>query len=138
MAKLSLFNGLIEIEVKTIEDDELREQELREELEELLGKTLVINYGDSEAEIRYQLNELHWTLRQGDQLSQGSERPSYQLLEDDKYLVTWQEADGTVISQVLNLWEEEVQTYVYAPLQDSNSPRLPQILLGTLRIQGAE
>lgn len=108
---------------------------------QLIGKKLLLDYGTMQAKVAYLTEEtLHWeiTLPDGN-LSQGDERPSYQRLSPSSFFVSWIEADGTSVSQVLDLKEKSVKAYLTmsadSTAQNARGGRTAQLIEGTISEQ---
>ena len=80
---------------------------------ELIGKTLVFEYTSDTYRIEVLSNaRLHWTQLRGDTPGKGDDEDYvYSLLSDDLGLITWIEADGLGLSNVLNFAEATVTTH---------------------------
>lgn len=81
---------------------------------QLVGKRLLLDYGDMQAEVDY-LSEssLHWAIKLPDGTqTEGNEEVSYRRLSPSSFFVSWIEADGTTVSQVLDLRTKSVQAYL--------------------------
>ena len=103
---------------------------------ELLGKTLFIDYGTMKAEVRYQADSLYWKSFTPEKVltGEGQETPSYAELGDGRFLVTWQEADGTAVSQFIDLKENKVLANILAPLKSKEDTRKPLALAGAAAV----
>lgn len=102
----------------------------------LFGKTLFIDYGTMKAEVRYQSDSLYWKTFTPEKVltGEGREAPSYGELGDGRFLVSWQEEDGTAISQFIDLKENKVLANILAPLKSKDDTRKPQVLEGAAAV----
>ena len=100
---------------------------------ELFGKTLFIDYGTMKAEVRYQSDSKTFTPEKV-LTGEGREAPSYGELGDGRFLVSWQEEDGTAISQFIDLKENKVLANILAPLKSKDDARKPQVLEGAAAV----
>ena len=103
---------------------------------ELFGKTLFIDYGTMKAEVRYQSDSLYWKTFTPEKVltGEGCEAPSYGELGDGRFLVTWQDADGTSVSQFIDLKENKVLANILAPLKSKEDTRKPLALAGAAAV----
>lgn len=85
----------------------------------LIGKTLLLDYGTMTPE--------------GQQTGQDREIPSYEALGGDRFFVTWQEADGTAVTQIVDLKEGTVMASVLDPAKAKSGDRTPLVLVGTAK-----
>lgn len=99
----------------------------------LIGKTLLLDYGTMKAEVRY--DSVYWRTMtpEGQQTGQDREIPSYEALGGDRFFVTWQEADGTAVTQIVDLREGTVMASVLDPAKAKSGDRTPLVLVGTAR-----
>lgn len=90
---------------------------------QLIGQKLLLDYGTMQARVDYRSEQsLHWEITLADgSLTQGDETMSYERLSPSSYFVSWIEADGTTVSQVLDLKEKTVRAYLTVPA-DSTAP----------------
>jgi hypothetical protein len=88
------------------------------------------------AEVRYQTDSLYWKSFTPEKVltGEGQETPSYAELGDGRFLVTWQEADGTSISQFIDLKENKVLANILAPLRSKEDTRKPLALAGAAAV----
>jgi len=98
------------------------------EIDSLYGKTLEYNYGDHVYEVNFiSENELYWKCIKGNE--KGKEATdTYSALRLDNYtlFVSWVENDGLGVSQVINLQNNTVKTFLKI-----NKEIVP--LIGTVR-----
>lgn len=102
----------------------------------LIGKTLALDYGSMRAEVYYGQDTLRWTTysNEGKSVDKGDELAAYEALGADRFLVTWQEADGTAVSQIVDLRELTVLAHITAPISDQAENRQPMALVGAVQI----
>lgn len=101
----------------------------------LIGQTLRIDYGDMQAIVSYQRDSLVWQTSSDSGISfseKTTEIPTYETMSDGRVVVTWQEATGEVITQILNLEKQEVIAFIYAPLSGNQTSRAGVRLIGKI------
>lgn len=101
----------------------------------LIGQTLRIDYGDMQAIVSYQQDSLVWQTSSDSGISfseKTTEIPTYETMSDGRVVVTWQEATGEVITQILNLEKQEVIAFIYAPLSGNQTSRAGVRLIGKI------
>ncbi len=101
----------------------------------LIGQTLRIDYGDMQAIVSYQRDSLVWQTSSDSGISfseKTTEIPTYETMSDGRVVVTWQEATGEVVTQVLNLEKQEVIAFIYAPLSGNQTSRAGVRLIGKI------
>lgn len=101
----------------------------------LIGKTLMLDYGSMKARVRYEQDSLYWTTftPEMQETGQAREIPAYEALGDSRFFVTWQEADGTAVTQIVDLKEQTVLASVLDPAQAKAGDRTPLVLVGTAK-----
>ena len=108
----------------------------------LIGKTLVIDYGSMLSEVRYQTDSLYWRKlnSEGQTASWGREVPSYETFGDGRFFVTWQQADGTPVTQIVDLREHKVlaSISVIDSMLAVDSARMPLVLIGAAAVAAEE
>ena len=108
----------------------------------LIGKTLVIDYGTMLSEVRYQTDSLYWRKlnSEGQTASWGREVPSYETFGDGRFFVTWQQADGTTVTQIVDLREHKVlaSISVVDSMLAVDSARMPLVLIGAAAVAAEE
>ena len=108
----------------------------------LIGKTLVIDYGSMLSEVRYQTDSLYWRKlnSEGPTASWGREVPSYETFGDGRFFVTWQQADGTTVTQIVDLREHKVlaSISVIDSMLAVDSARMPLVLIGAAAVAAEE
>lgn len=108
----------------------------------LIGKTLVIDYGSMLSEVRYQTDSLYWRKlnSEGQTASWGREVPSYETFGDGRYFVTWTQADGTTVTQIVDLREHKVlaSISVIDSMLAVDSARMPLVLIGAAAVAAEE
>lgn len=108
----------------------------------LIGKTLVIDYGTMLSEVRYQTDSLYWRKlnSEGQTASWGREVPSYETFGDGRFFVTWQQADGTTVTQIVDLREHKVlaSISVIDSMLAVDSARMPLVLIGAAAVAAEE
>lgn len=99
----------------------------------LTGKTFLIDYGQMKAEVFYGADTLHWKTftPAGEATGEASEVPAYEPLGNGRYFTTWMEADGTAVSQLLDLKEAKIEAFILGPAE-AGASRSPLILTGSL------
>lgn len=102
--------------------------------DQLTGKTLLLDYGQMKAEVSYEADSLHWKTfdASGQPTGEASEHPLYLQLDGQRYFVTWMEADGTAVSQILDFDTDSLQAFILAPV-DSTTNRMPLKLTGSIQ-----
>lgn len=80
----------------------------------LVGKTLEYNYGKNVYQVQFKTaKDLHWKCMKGDEKGkEADETYVTQKLNDYTYFVSWVEADGLGVSQVVNLKDNVVHCYL--------------------------
>lgn len=103
--------------------------------DELLDRTFRLDYGEMVAEVTYGIDTLHWKTftPEGKQTGEGKEQPAYHPLDGNRYLVAWMEADGTSVSQLVDLSEHAIHAAIFAPVASVPS-REPMTLTGTVTL----
>lgn len=101
----------------------------------LIGKTLLLDYGTMKVEVRYDSDSVYWRTMtpEGQLTGQDREIPSYEALGGDRFFVTWQEADGTAVTQIVDLKEGTVMASVLDPAKAKSGDRTPLVLVGTAK-----
>lgn len=91
--------------------------ETKKEMEkqiELVGKSLEYNYGEDVYQLQFQSDtSLHWKCVQGDEAGkEADETYATQRLNKHSFFVSWVEADGLGVSQVINLKDMTINCYL--------------------------
>lgn len=79
-----------------------------------VGQTYVYDYGDARYEVKYLTDTtLHWECVFGEEKGrQETERYYQKILAGNSVFVTWAEADGIGVSQVIDFNKNKVQSYL--------------------------
>lgn len=90
------------------------ETEMTEAPINLVGKTLEYDYGDNVYQVSIKSeNELHWKCIKGDENGkEADETYAVQRLNNQSFFISWVEADGLGVSQVINFEEKTVHCYL--------------------------
>ena len=80
----------------------------------LLGKTFKYTYKDAVYHVQFKsASELHWKAMQGEEAGREDlETYTLQKISPTEYFIAWIEKDGLGVSQVLNLKEKRVHTFL--------------------------
>ncbi|MGC3978340.1 MAG: phenolic acid decarboxylase [Paludibacteraceae bacterium] len=80
----------------------------------LPGKKLEYNYGKNAYEVQFKTeNTLHWKCIKGDEKGRESDETYYMhRLDNHSLFVTWIEADGLGVSQVINLKDKTINCFL--------------------------
>ncbi|WP_158839218.1 phenolic acid decarboxylase [Polaribacter sp. L3A8] len=80
----------------------------------LKGKTFLYNYVDYQYEVSFKSeNQLHWKCIKGNELGrEEDEHYKLQRINDYTLFISWVEKDGLGVSQVINLREYKVNSYL--------------------------
>ena len=100
---------------------------------ELIGKTLLLKYSTGMmAEVSYvSPTAVHWvTLENGQATGEGDEAMDYQRLSGYQFFLSWIEADGTSVSQVVDLKGFTVTAFLTFADENGRGGRGSQLLLG--------
>ncbi len=111
-------------DVGTIQD----EKKMFIEVDSLYGKTLEYNYGDHVYEVNFiSENELYWKCIKGSEKGKdATDKYSALRLDNSTLFVSWVEKDGLGVSQVIDLQNNTVKTFL-----KMNKEIVP--LIGTIR-----
>lgn len=114
--------------------DSLATDEAGASLDSLLGKTLRLDYGQLIAEVTYGADTLHWKTftPELEPTGEGDELPAYQALGGGRYFISWMEADGTSVSQLLDLGKKTLDAYLLMMVSPT-APRKPVHLQGSVQ-----
>lgn len=84
------------------------------EIDSLSGKTLEYNYGDNMYVVNFKSEkELHWKCIKGDEKGKEAiETYSTLRLDNHTLFISWVENDGLGVSQVINLKNNTVKTFL--------------------------
>ena len=90
------------------------EKNTPEKIVSLSGKTFEYNYGDYVYEVNFKSeNMLHWKCVKGDEKGKkADETYSKQRLNNHTLFISWVEQDGLGVSQVVNLKDNTVNTFL--------------------------
>ncbi len=90
------------------------EMELLENKKNLIGKKLQYDYGQNVFEITFiSENKLHWKCIEGEYKGQeATENYKIQKLSKHRFFVSWVEKDGISVSQVVNLKNKNINTFM--------------------------
>ncbi|RNL92303.1 hypothetical protein ED312_03695 [Sinomicrobium pectinilyticum] len=90
------------------------EKNTPEKIVSLSGKTFEYNYGDYVYEVNFKSeNMLHWKCVKGDEKGkEADETYSEQRLNNHTLFISWVEQDGLGVSQVVNLKDNTVNTFL--------------------------
>lgn len=83
-------------------------------MSKLAGNAFEYNYGDTVYRIHFKSEDtLHWHCVEGDEKgSEADETYHVHQLADNTFFISWIEADGTGVSQVLNLDEMSIHCFL--------------------------
>lgn len=89
-------------------------EKMTSEVINLTGKTLEYNYGDYIYHLNFKTDDtLHWKCVEGDEKGkEADETYTTQRLNDHTLFISWVEADGLGVSQVVNLKENTINCYL--------------------------
>ena len=120
-------------QTNTLASDSIASTDSLEGRQVLIGETLLLDYGTMKAEVRYDSDSVYWRTMtpEGQLTGQDREIPSYEALGGDRFFVTWQEADGTAVTQIVDLKEGTVMASVLDPAKAKSGDRTP--LVGTAK-----
>ena len=81
---------------------------------ELIGKKGVLTYPDFTAYMTYESeNRLHWkTVSKEGKVAEGEEEVSYKRISDHIFFLSWIEADGFTVSQVIDVENGKVEAFL--------------------------
>lgn len=90
------------------------EKKSTEEMVTLSGKTFEYNYGDHVYEVNFKSGDkLHWKCIKGDDKGkEADETYATQRLNNYTFFISWIEQDGLGVSQVINLNDNTVKTFL--------------------------
>ncbi|MGS2765169.1 phenolic acid decarboxylase [Sinomicrobium sp. M5D2P9] len=96
--------------VETIQE----EKNMSEKMISLSGKTLEYNYGDNVYEVNFKPeNQLHWKCVKGEEKGrEADETYSMHRLNSYTFFISWIEQDGLGVSQVINLKDNTVNSFL--------------------------
>ncbi|MEF9948839.1 MAG: hypothetical protein RR800_10920 [Comamonas sp.] len=104
----------------------------------LLGREAVIEFPDSQAEVRYTAKgQMRWRVvdSQG-HVSEGCEKLSYLQLSDHLHFLNWIEKTGFTVSQVIDSAKGTVQAFwSYADEQCETGHRSSMFVEGSFRLR---
>lgn len=85
-----------------------------ETTDSLAGKKLAYNYGQNGYEVQFKTaNLLHWKCVKGDEKGKEADETYYaHRLDNHSLFITWIEADGLGVSQVVNLKDKTVKCFL--------------------------
>ncbi|WP_028888986.1 MoaF-related domain-containing protein [Tenacibaculum ovolyticum] len=114
--KNAIFAIMILIINISCENAEITQEEksISEKIISLSGKTLEYNYGNSVYELNFKSeNKLHWKCVKGDEKGEeADETYSTQRLNNYTLFVSWIEQGGLGVSQVINLKENTINSFL--------------------------
>lgn len=89
----------------------------------LIGKKGVLAYPDFTAYMTYESeNRLHWkTVTKEGKVAEGVETVSYKRINDHVFFLSWIEADGFTVSQVIDVQQGKVEAFL--SFEDEESER---------------
>lgn len=117
--------------------DALLENTMGDSLE-LIGKTLLLKYSTGMmAEVSYTSpTTVHWvTLENGQATGEGDEAMDYQRLSGYQFFLSWIEADGTSVSQVVDLKGLTVTAFLTFADENGRGGRGSQLLQGGVELK---
>lgn len=81
---------------------------------ELIGKKGILTYPDFTAYMTYESeNRLHWkTVSKEGKVAEGEEEVSYKRINDHIFFLSWIEADGFTVSQVIDVKNGKVEAFL--------------------------
>lgn len=100
----------------------------------LIGQTLHIDYGNMQAVVTYGQDALVWQTSspQGELSAHTKEISHYEVLGNGRIMVTWQEATGEVVAQIVDLSARQVKAFIYPPLSEERMNRAAIQLTGKI------
>ncbi|MGG5576496.1 MoaF-related domain-containing protein [Myroides sp. C15-4] len=80
----------------------------------LIGKKGILTYPDFTAYMTYESeNRLHWkTVTKEGEVAEGEETVSYKRINDHVFFLSWIEADGFTVSQVIDVHQGKVEAFL--------------------------
>jgi len=98
---------------------------------ELIGKKGILTYPDFTAYMTYESeNRLHWkTVTKEGKIAEGEEELSYKRINDHIFFLSWIEADGFTVSQVIDVNTGKVEAFL--SFSDDQSTRGKRNFLAT-------
>lgn len=104
---------------------------------ELAGKSIAIDYGQMKAEVTYIPDSVHWKTYDpaGKPMGEETELVTYSPLGQSRTLVTWQEKDGLVVVQLVDLSQKNIEATIYAPVQPGQTERKALQLTGRMTLK---
>ena len=98
---------------------------------EIIGKQAVLTYPDFTAEVSYLSDTtLHWkSVNSQGKAAEGDEKISYKKLNESLFFLNWIEEDGLTVSQVIDLKQKKVTSYVSFAEENSNRGKRAAIFL---------
>lgn len=98
---------------------------------ELIGKKGILTYPDFTAYMTYESeNRLHWkTITKEGKIAEGEETVSYKRINDSIFFLSWIEADGFTVSQVIDVKNGKVEAFL--SFDDEQSTRGKRNYLAT-------
>ncbi len=120
-------------DMKTITAD--TERNAKGDSMDIIGKTLVLKYDNGmTAEVSYQSkNRIHWkTTEQGKVTGESDEAAVYTRLNTYQFFLSWIEADGSTVSQVIDLRHLTVTTFLSYADKAGRGGRASSLLTGTV------
>lgn len=84
------------------------------EVVQLVNKNILYDYGSTKYEVEFVSSDsLLWTCIEGEEKGKSAlEKYALQQLQPNQYFVSWVEKDGLGVSQVLNLNNKQVSTFL--------------------------
>lgn len=107
----------------------------------LVGKRIYLSFPENESVVEYvSARHLYWSSRDSVHgYKEGEDRYHALQIEPHVFFVNWAEADGTTVTQVLDLRKQTCQAFISSAVYShKRSQRQTQVLSGTIvRVEGA-